>query len=897
MAHVTEQLNTALADRYRIERELGQGGMALVYLATDLKHDRKVALKILRPELAAVIGAERFLNEIKVTANLQHPHILPLHDSGEASTFLYYVMPYIEGETLRTKLDKEKQFGVKEAVEISKHVASALDYAHRQGVIHRDIKPENVLLHDGQALVADFGIALAVSHAGGNRLTETGLSVGTPHYMSPEQAMGDRELDARSDVYSLGAMLYEMLTGEPPYTGATAQAIVARVITEEPRPLTSQRRTVPANVAAAVHQALSKMPADRFSTAAEFAAALENAAFTSMTGSSTTAPPTVPTSGRSRATIALAAFGIAASALAAWGWLRSSPPPPSNRFRIALTEHAIAPGLVGRDLALSPDGRTIVFSDTAGGERKLWIKTADRAEAEPLTGTTSGRAPAFSPDGEWVAFVADGRLRKVPRVGGSPVTIADSAQPDLPSVAWLENGTVAFSDGSFRLRVVDQDGGLVRTFSVTDSLVMGVVSIGGLPGGRGVLLGLCAFGCPTSRLVALDLESGDWESLSEEVIRGWSLSDGHVVFVRPDGGVFAAPFDAGKLRFTSTPVPVLEGVRTVIASPDLALSQNGTLLFVPGEAGVSSAPVEVVWVDRTGVATPVDSGWAIVPSGNGGIALSPDGRRLALAVQASGSEDIWIKELDRGPFTRLTFEGSNLRPAWSADGRSVLYVSALPDGNYDLRRRRADGTSAPETLLDAARTLFEVLPTLDTAEFLLRLGGAPTRDIYLFRRGPQAGDSTIAPLVASDGYEEVAIALSPDGRWLAYGSNESGRFEVYVRPFPDVNGGRWQISGSGGNEPKWAHSGRELFYRAANGNLVAVTVNPGTAFSIGEQRVLFSASPYMNNPSYPEYALSQDDRRFLFKRFVGLQEGGAQTTTAVLVQHWLTELRTGRPSR
>ncbi|MDH4046169.1 MAG: serine/threonine protein kinase, partial [Gemmatimonadota bacterium] len=208
MAHVTEQLNTALADRYRIERELGQGGMALVYLATDLKHDRKVALKILRPELAAVIGAERFLNEIKVTANLQHPHILPLHDSGEASTFLYYVMPYIEGETLRTKLDKEKQFGVKEAVEISKHVASALDYAHRQGVIHRDIKPENVLLHDGQALVADFGIALAVSHAGGNRLTETGLSVGTPHYMSPEQAMGDRELDARSDVYSLGAMLY-----------------------------------------------------------------------------------------------------------------------------------------------------------------------------------------------------------------------------------------------------------------------------------------------------------------------------------------------------------------------------------------------------------------------------------------------------------------------------------------------------------------------------------------------------------------------------------------------------------------------------------------------------------------------------------------------------------------
>jgi serine/threonine-protein kinase len=202
-------LTTAIADRYRIERELGAGGMATVYLAHDVKHERKVALKVLRPELAAVIGAERFLAEIKVTANLQHPHILPLHDSGEADTFLYYVMPFVEGETLRDKIDHEKQLGVEEAIEITRSVAAALDYAHRQDVIHRDIKPENILLHDGQALVADFGIALALSHAGGARLTETGLSIGTPHYMSPEQAMGDRELDARSDVYSLGAMLYE----------------------------------------------------------------------------------------------------------------------------------------------------------------------------------------------------------------------------------------------------------------------------------------------------------------------------------------------------------------------------------------------------------------------------------------------------------------------------------------------------------------------------------------------------------------------------------------------------------------------------------------------------------------------------------------------------------------
>jgi serine/threonine-protein kinase len=270
---VTEQLRVALADRYVIEEELGAGGMATVYLAHDAKHNRKVALKVLRPELAAMIGAERFLQEIEVTANLQHPHILPLHDSGEADSFLYYVMPFVEGETLRAKIEREKQLGIDDAVEIARNVAAALDYAHRKGVIHRDIKPENVLMHDGQPLIADFGIALAVSHAGGSRLTETGLSIGTPHYMSPEQAMGDRELDARSDVYSLGAMLYEMLAGDPPYMGNTAQAIVAKVITEKAPPVTVSRDTVPSHVAAAVGKALNKLPADRFVTAAQFAEA------------------------------------------------------------------------------------------------------------------------------------------------------------------------------------------------------------------------------------------------------------------------------------------------------------------------------------------------------------------------------------------------------------------------------------------------------------------------------------------------------------------------------------------------------------------------------------------------------------------------------------------------
>ena len=276
MSDTLTRLAASLADRYRIERELGQGGMATVYLADDLKHDRKVAIKVLHPELSAVIGGDRFLAEIKVTANLQHPHILGLIDSGEADGLLYYVMPFVAGESLRAPpRPREAASRSTTRIRLAREVADALDYAHRQGVVHRDIKPENILLQDGQALVADFGIALAVQQAGGSRMTQTGMSLGTPAYMSPEQAMGERDIDARSDVYALGAMTYEMLAGEPPFTGPNSQAIVAKVLTETPPPLRPKRPTVSPAVEHAVLTSLQKLPADRFGTAKDFADALD----------------------------------------------------------------------------------------------------------------------------------------------------------------------------------------------------------------------------------------------------------------------------------------------------------------------------------------------------------------------------------------------------------------------------------------------------------------------------------------------------------------------------------------------------------------------------------------------------------------------------------------------
>jgi len=324
-----DRLNAALAGRYEVVRELGEGGMATVYLARDLKHNRDVALKVLKPELAAVVGAQRFLAEIETTANLRHPHILPLFDSGEADSFLYYVMPYVEGESLRERIDRERQLPVEEAVRIAIAVANALQHAHQRGVIHRDIKPGNILIQDGAPVVADFGIALAVGSAGSTRLTETGLSVGTPHYMSPEQATGDRIVGPPTDTYALACVLYEMLTGDPPYVGSTAQAVLGKIIQAAPTPARQIRGTVPANVDAAILRALEKLPADRFVDAGAFAGALADAAFRHGDQAAARAP-----SYPRRAVSALSLLSAMLAALAAWGWLGRGAPlgaPPTTR--------------------------------------------------------------------------------------------------------------------------------------------------------------------------------------------------------------------------------------------------------------------------------------------------------------------------------------------------------------------------------------------------------------------------------------------------------------------------------------------------------------------------------------------------------------------------------------
>jgi hypothetical protein len=489
------RLTTALEQRYRIERQLGAGGMATVFLATDLKHDREVALKVLRPELGAVLGVERFLAEIKITARLDHPHILTLIDSGAEEGFLYYVLPFVRGESLREKSNREHQLGLEEALAITRQVASALDYAHRHGVVHRDIKPENILLLEGEAMLADFGIALAVSEAGGNRLTETGLSLGTPQYMSPEQATGDRLLDARSDVYSLAAVLYEMLAGEPPVTGPSAQAMIAKLMTERPVHLRVVRPAVPENVDAAVARALDKTPADRFPSAGDFVRALEER---SATGSST-APTVAVAAPRSRR---LLWIGLAAAlivlAVSGGAWLargRAAPAAAPASYALRDRTQLTFTGTVFVS-AVSGDGKQLAFvthncgADGCGYAVDLQ-DVGGTATHRVLDGATAAYGLEWSPDRRNLIFVGTIDRRwgfyLLSALGGPPRYLSPSA-----AMFWAGGDSLLIgppssgSDSVFQVRVTSIDG------TVNDSIrVPGPgLSLTGLsvsPGGRWIV--------------------------------------------------------------------------------------------------------------------------------------------------------------------------------------------------------------------------------------------------------------------------------------------------------------------------------------------------------------------------------------------------------------------------
>ncbi|MEO6436731.1 MAG: protein kinase [Tepidisphaeraceae bacterium] len=890
-----ERLTAALTDRYRIERELGMGGMATVYLAHDIKHDRRVALKVLKPELAAVLGADRFVQEIKTTAALQHPHILPLFDSGAADSFLYYVMPFIDGETLRSKLDRETQLGIDESVRIATNIADALDYAHRHGVIHRDIKPENILLHEGRPMVADFGIALAVSAAAGGRMTETGLSLGTPHYMSPEQATGEKEISARSDIYSLASVLYEMLTGNPPHTGASAQQIIMKIVTEEAAPVTKLRRSVPPNVASAIAKGVEKLPADRFVSAAEFAAALADAHFTTAKADAGATLQVDASRWRKRALLAGAA-ATAFAAVALVGLLRPPPPLPVIRYSMGIPPgQAMRQGVLGVNIAISPDGRRIVYVGPGETGDQLWLRERDRLGATPLAGTTAAHSPYFSPDGGRIAFSAGNNveLKVIPVSGGPPITLAHPGTGSGGGGAWGRDGWIYF-DTFAGLSRVPADGG-------TPELVIPLDSAGReaghawpdvLPNGKGILYRSRRDLDPGDfDIVVFDIKKRERHVLTKGLI-GRYVEPGFLVYLRADGAVLAAPFDQDRMKLTGAAVPLFEGVMTKpFGSADLALSNNGTLAYVPGLASAAGGFAELVYVSRAGAVTPLNPPLTLnFNTAAPALSLSQDGRLLAVEVAAgAAAPDIWIKQLPAGPFSRLTFGGRGSgRPSWLPDARSIAYITRSDRGAQVVWKKRADGsTPAAPVWRDPGLQITDAVVSSDGQWLVFGTYKATGRDIHAVRPGR---DTVSTPLLA-ESFDEQGATLSPNDRWLAYTSDESGQNEIYVRPFPNTTDGRWQISTRGGAAARWSRNGSELFFQSATGDFMVAQILPGSTFTAAEPRALFSlaSSGLFGSEAVPFYDATPDGSQFLMARLsvVNQAPGAGQI---VMVDNWHQEL-------
>ena len=864
---VITRLTGALHSKYRLDREIGAGGMATVYLAHDLRHDRDVAIKVLHPDLAAALGAERFLAEIKTTAKLQHPHILPLLDSGEADGLLFYVMPFIAGESLRDRLNRETQLAVDDAVRIAREVASAIESAHKQGVVHRDIKPENILLQEDQALVADFGIALAVSAAGGARMTQTGLSLGTPQYMAPEQAMGERAIDGRADIYALGAVTYEMLVGEAPFTGPSVQAIVARVMTEQPRALTGQRRSVPTNVNAAVLKALEKLPADRFSSAADFSRALVTSDYGAATVATTfpgvAQPKTIAS--RSRAAFPWIVAGIASLVAIAFG-VRASSHPAQTPIHLAVDLPAgIQLNASGTDvLDISNDGSTIAFGAFVDGKIQLVIRRLASDSFLVVRGSTTPTGVSFSPDGQWLAFGNDRKLWKVPVAGGTPTAIGTT---DWAHIAWVGKQSLVYAK--------HYDSGLYRSgLDGSDSTELTVPDrkkgeLGHwwpqlLPDGDHVLFTNYTTPADNSYIEVLSLSSGRRKVVQRGAYYGRYV-DGHLLFTR-NSTVIAVPFDVGKLKVTGSETALPMDVETVVADgwSAYAVSHDGTLVYRQDVL----KNIDLVFSDENGNEAPALDSTARITAA----AVSPDNKKIAVVRDG----DVWIYDRARSVYTRLTnTEQVERSLRWTPDSKEILYSRDVPQ--YDIFKRVADGGSPEQLVITSVHDKHATGMTRDGKYLLYREDRPGGEDIYMVQM--DSGDKASPKPVVQGPGSQADGAISPDGRWLMYSSTESGRPEVYVTGFPLGSGpARQQISPSGGSKCVWANDGKAVYY-LSDERILRVKFDPATG-DIGRPEILAKIKPSLDWSVGP-------DGRFLIAR---VAKGGERRSLKVIL-NWTQTLQ------
>ena len=880
---------------YEIIALIGAGGMGEVYKAKDTRLDRVVAVKVLPEHLSQdPERRERLEREARAISSLNHPHICTLHDIGHENGVVYLVMEFIEGETLAERLDKGP-LTFDEALQIAVQVADALDKAHRQGIVHRDLKPANIMLTASGVKLLDFGLAkLTASERAQNvsslsslpteakSLTAEGSIIGTLQYMAPEQ-LESKDVDARTDLFALGAVLYEMLTGRKAFEGESQASLIGAIMTSDPPPISRVQAMSPPALDHIVETCLAKKPDERWQTAADLGRQLK---WVVEGGSQPGVFVPVGASVRSGPSVAVVvAAAIALSVftgVAVWN-VKPEPAAPLARFVVDPSIGIVRQGDL--DVAITPDGTGIVYLTSVDG-RGLVVRALDELEA-----TTVGklgfnlRGPFLSPDGHWVGYFDGSDLLKVSILGGPTVTICELPRGGAGSrgASWGPDDTIVFATaGPSGLWRVAAGGGEPEELTSPDHGQGDHMWPEILPGGEAVLFTMIGASVENAQIAVLSLDSGETKVLIPGGSNPRYAPTGHIVY-GVGGTLRAVGFDLDELEVTSAPVPVLEGVFTKNSgAANFGIAKNGSLAYV---AGPQRSDVErtLVWVDREGR----EEALAAEPRAYTYPRISPDGTRLALDVRDQ-EQDIWIWDFARETLTRLTFNPeSDYYPTWTPDGLQVAFGSAR-EGQFNVYWKAADGTGTVEQLTESGSTVMPQTFSADGTQLVFRENSGS--GVSLGVRSMDA-DGTSESLLATE-FNEMNAEFSPDGDWLAYQSNASGQPEIYVRPFPDVDAGRWQISRGGGIQPLWGPAGRELFYLSPGSQLTAVSFDTNP-FAIGNAEVVFAQTYVSHGGGVAQgrsYDVSPDGKRFLMIK-EGDPSGETESTQVILVQNWLDELK------
>jgi eukaryotic-like serine/threonine-protein kinase len=884
---------------YEVTALIGEGGMGKVWRAHHTALKRDDALKVLPDAFASDPDRlARFRREAQVLASLNHPNIARVYGLEQSDGVQALVMELVEGPTLGDRI-AQGPIPVAEALPIAKQIAEALEAAHEQGIIHRDLKPANIKLRpDGTVKVLDFGLAKALEPASGAgvdatasptitspaMMTSVGTLLGTAAYMSPEQAKG-RSADKRSDVWAFGAVLFEMLTGRRPFGGTEVYEVLASVLAREPDWTLLPPRLSPA-VATYLKRCLHKDPKQRIADMQSVRLALEGVFEASTDASAGTSTARAHARIGWQGALSWALAGVLAGSLLIWAVMRRDPAPSESvtRFAVPLADNESLTGIGRHLVAVSPNGTHVAYTANEG----LSLRPLNQLQATPIPGTDGAREPFFASDGQWIGFFAGGELKRVSVSGGAPVTLGATAMPW--GASWGADGMILVGQGPKGIVRMPAAGGTPEMLiPVENGELAGSPQM--LPGGEWVLFTLRPVGVSQwdqAQIVVQSVATRKRTVLIEGGREGTYLPTGHLVYARGEQ-LLAVPFDLGARRVTGGPVPLVQDLASVsnFGAAQFSVAGNGSLVYLPIGANPQAARRTLVWVDRQGRETPL----AVSPRGYVYPRVSPDGTRVALDVRDPAA-DIWIWDLGRETLTRLTFDpGADRSPAWFPDGRRIAFSSQRDGSAGNLFSQSADGTGTAERLAEAARDVFPTSVSPDGSQILINVatGGAT---------GAQAENDDIA-VVSREGREMPLLAtmfgernaeVSPDGRWMAYESDESGREEVYVRPFPDVQGGRWQVSTGGGRQPVWARSGRELFYLVPPGRIMSVLIQPGASFVAGNPQLVVNG-PYIAPNAGRTYDVSQKGDRFLMIKDAASSDKTSAPPSIIVVQGWFEELK------